>query len=51
MIVVLLRNYKRLSKGAEGIIYDTTHGGWVAVFCGVTIILPFDGQNIIYSLV
>jgi hypothetical protein len=50
MIVVLLQDYKQLPCGAEGIIYDTTHGGWVAVFNHVTLLLPFDGQGIIYKL-
>jgi hypothetical protein len=50
MIVVLLRNYKQLPCGAEGIINDTTHGGWVAVFGGVRLLLPFDGQGSIYKL-
>jgi hypothetical protein len=51
MIVVLLRNYKQLPCGAEGIIFDTAHGGWLTVFGGVTVILPFEGQGIIYKLV
>jgi hypothetical protein len=50
MIVVLLQNYKQLPCGAEGIIYDTTHGGWVAVFGGVTVLLPFEGKDIIFRL-
>jgi hypothetical protein len=50
MIVVLLQNYKQQPKGTEGIIYDTTHGGWIAVFNHMTVLLPFDGQGIIYKL-
>jgi hypothetical protein len=51
MIVVLLRDYKRLPCGAEGIIYNSIHGGWVAVFGSVTITLPFEGKGTIYQLV
>jgi hypothetical protein len=51
MIVVLLQVYRQLPKGAEGIIYDTAHGGWLAVFGGVTVLLPFDEQDVIYYLV
>lgn len=51
MIVVLLEGYQQLSKGAEGVIYDSADGGWLAVFGGVTVLLPFDGQDVIYYLV
>jgi len=51
MIVVLLQKYKQLPCGAEGIIYDATHVAWIAVFGGVTVLLPFDGQEVIYYLV
>jgi hypothetical protein len=50
MIVVLLQDYKRLPEGTEGIIYNSTHGGWVAVFNHVTVLLPFDGQDVIFRL-
>lgn len=50
MIVVLLQNYQQLPEGAEGIIYDSSHGGWLAVFGCVTVLLPFDGQGIIFRL-
>ena len=50
MIVVLLQNYKQFMAGTEGIINDSTHGGWVAVFGGVTVLLPFEGQDIIFRL-
>jgi hypothetical protein len=50
MIVVLLQDYKQLPKGAEGIINDTTHGAWIAVFNHVTVLLPFEDKDIIYRL-
>lgn len=50
MIVILLQDYKQLPKGTEGVINDTTHGGWVAVFDHVMVILPFDGQGVIFRL-
>ena len=50
MIVVLLQNFGQLPCGAEGIIYDAADGGWLAVFGGATVLLPFDEQDAVYKL-
>lgn len=51
MIVVLLRDYQQLRQGAEGIIYDSADGGWLAVFGSVVVTLLFEGEGVTYKFI
>ena len=49
--VELMRQWYKLPAGAEGVVWGRNQVGWEAVFCGVSVTLPFNHQDVFYRFV